>query len=56
MIINMKTMTKKVMNNYKHKICKTKTTKITMTRKVVNNCSQEGREDLDQNGCKRCKN
>ncbi len=44
MTINMKTITKKVTNNYKHKICKTKTTKITMTKRVTNNCNQEGRE------------
>ncbi len=44
MTINMRTITKKVTNNYKSKRCKMKTTKIkiTMTRRVVNNYSQEG--------------
>jgi hypothetical protein len=41
-MINMRTTPKKVVNNYKHKKCKTKITKIKimMTKKVVKNCSE----------------
>jgi hypothetical protein len=43
MMINMRIATKKVMNNYKHKGCKMRTTKIKImtTRKVASNCNKE---------------
>ncbi len=42
-MIDVKTATKRVVSSCKHKRCKTRTTKIkiTMTKKVANNCSQE---------------
>jgi hypothetical protein len=42
-MINVRTAIRKVTNNYKHKRCKMKTTKImiTMTKRVVNSCNQE---------------
>ncbi len=60
MTINMRTMTKRVPNNYKHKICKIHTTKIKiMIIRKVNNSYNEKRgkegndqhEDRDQKGC-----
>jgi hypothetical protein len=60
MIINMKIMTKKVANSYKHKICRTQITKIKiMTIKKVNSTYNEERknedndqhEDRDHKGC-----
>ncbi len=56
----MRTMTKRVTNNYKHKICKIQTTKIKIMtiRKVNSNYNEERRredndqhEDCDQKGC-----
>jgi hypothetical protein len=38
---NMKTVTKRIASSYKHKRCKTKTTKI-MNKRIANNCNQEG--------------
>jgi hypothetical protein len=44
MTINMRTVTKRVVNNYKNKRCKMRTAKIkiTTTKRVVSNCSQKG--------------
>ncbi len=44
MTIDMKIVSRKVTNNYKHKRCKIKITKIKiiMTRNVANSCSQVG--------------
>ncbi len=43
MMINIRTATKKVANDHKHKRCKMRITKIKimMTRRVVNSCSEE---------------
>jgi hypothetical protein len=43
MMINMRTMTRRVANNYKHKPCKMKTTKIKITtnKRVPDNCNEE---------------
>jgi hypothetical protein len=43
MMINMRTVTKRSTSNYKHKKCKTRTTKIkiTMIRKVVGSYNEE---------------
>ncbi len=42
-MINMKTVTKRITNNYKHKRCKTRTTKIkiTMIRKGASSCRKK---------------
>jgi hypothetical protein len=43
MMINMRTVTKRSTSNYKHKKCKTRTTKIkiTMIRKVVGSYNEK---------------
>jgi hypothetical protein len=43
MMNNMRTTTRRVANNYKHKRCKMKTTKIKITsnKKVPNSCNEE---------------
>ncbi len=43
-MINMRTVMKRVVNNHKHKKCKTRTKKIKITiiRRIIDNCSQEG--------------
>jgi hypothetical protein len=44
-MINMRIVSRRVANNYKHKRCKTWTTKIKIitTKRVVNHCNQRGR-------------
>ncbi len=46
MMINMKTMTRRTVNNYKHKRCKTRTIKIkiTTTRRVSSSYNEKRRE------------
>lgn len=60
-MINMRITTKRVANNYKHKKCKMKITKIKImtTKKVVNTYSEkrekeydDQHEDHNQKGCK----
>ncbi len=41
MMINMRTATRRIGSNYKHKRCKMRTTKI-MTKRIANSCNQEG--------------
>lgn len=61
MMINMKTMTKRVTNSRKHKKFRTRITKIKImtTKRVINSCIKEREkkdddqhEDHNQEGCK----
>jgi hypothetical protein len=46
MMINMRIATRRVVNSYKHKGCKMRTTKIKImtTRRVASNCNKERRK------------